>query len=192
MKKFLTVFLILNITTLLFADPDFRNVNWGDSLESVRNAEKAVSLPVNSTPVADFLRYEVSVAFKKAILVYVFFDNKLTAASYAFDKYYPLNSQRYILDFEDAELLLNKKYGDSEDVRIIWLNESSSFKDDKSSWGFAIIYGSLELKTTWETSETQIEHKIGGFGGTYEGNHMIIYRSQKLFYLYRQAESEGL
>ena len=42
MKKILILFILIHISTLLFAEVGFRNVNWGDSMDQVRQAEKSV------------------------------------------------------------------------------------------------------------------------------------------------------
>lgn len=188
MKKILTVFLILNITSLLFADPDFRKVNWGDSMEHVRNTETAVLNAAASAESPDCLVYDIVLSHFETLLIYLFAHDTLVRTGYIFLEDHRTNMNSYIDNFEKIDGLLHNKYGDPVEERIDWADDY--FKDNKSDWGYALRDSDLEFYTAWQTSETWIEHSLDAH--LFDVSHTITYISLELLDFADQAEAEGL
>ncbi len=189
MKKIFIVFILISIPTLLFSEPDFRKVNWGDSPDYVRSNETASFESSDLSGSIGSIRYSTVISLQDVVLFYYFVQDKLVASAYSIEENLPASGNIYINSFEKFEALLQKIYGEPIVKEIKWLDET--LKNNKSDWGLALALEDLNFFTFWITNKTEIEHVLTGDGGM-KFYHLIRYRSVELLDLKEQAEAEGL
>jgi len=92
MKKVFIVLILINITTLLFAEPDFRKVNWGMTIEEVKTIESTDPVEDEKSPInnnVNYVGYFVSlIEFEEVASFYRFVENELVDALYKFIEEY--------------------------------------------------------------------------------------------------------
>lgn len=71
-----------------------------------------------------------------------------------------VNSYNFILDYYKFQEELTKKYGDYDSFNTEWLNER--YSENSLDYGKAVIYGHLELETTWEMQNGSVKLTIKG------------------------------
>ena len=157
--------------TSLFADPDFRKINWGMPKDEVKKIETAKLQKESDKQ----LIYSTEVAGFKTTLIYLFYGDKLTRAAYIFMAEHSNNSL-FIDDFKKTDDLLTKKYGTPTQKKLDWRNEL--YKDSPSDWGTAVAAGQLVYYSYWGGKKTYIEHDLDG--DNFEISHRLLYISQDL------------
>ena len=163
-----SLLMIVNIT--FAAEPDFRNVNWGMTIDEVKQKETLdLILEENGA-----LMYKTSLAGMDCYLLYDFINQKLCSAMYSIDKEH-INENQYIEDFLKLKNLLIRKYGPPDKDEEIW--KRSLYKSDPNYQGFAVSIGDLILASTWETNKTKIDIVL--WGNNYEIKHAIQYQSKE-------------
>lgn len=164
MKKFISmmlVFAMLLSTAVLSASAeyDFRQFNWGDSMDRVMEVEGTPYMDgeVNGVD-ANYIAYETSAVGLDMMLAYYFCDDGLYQVLYLLTESHSVDSL-YIDDYDTYKSAMIKKYGepliDDED----W--ESDSQKDyyaDRK--GDALSYGYLSYTTAWILDGTIILMKM--------------------------------
>lgn len=140
---------------------DFRNATWGMSPSQVKSSETSTLVYGTS----DLLRYKTTLVGFNAYAIYFFAGDKLTSANYIIDEEHS-NNNDYISDYNMLNDILKKKYGEPLEDIAQWSSNSGD-KYDKSSWGFSIWLGELELYAIYRTSNSEIkillnsvDHKI--------------------------------
>lgn len=147
---------------------DYRNCNWGMTLNEVKEAEGDVVWEINdSTQNAD--GYIATIGTIECLVVFNFdSEGKLNVGTIMDNSVYS-NYMFYIGSFETFETALTKKYGKPKEANDIWLNDPFGYyKDNKSEWGNAIATGRLFRLYTWETNDTQIQLMLG-----LQGNEIV-------------------
>lgn len=151
MKRFLFLALCFYIFTIpVLAEQksyDFRNINWGMSINEVSKSEKQP--PVEQAE--DALLYKVKISSYNCDLVYFFVDNKLYKAVYFFTESH-INNFNYINDFYTIKEMLDKKYTPyTEDVEK-WHGDPG-YQIDK---GLAVALDYLSYIAKWNTEAANI------------------------------------
>lgn len=136
--------IIMTPMTLLAAEADFRNVNWGmtqgevewsESLRVITRDERAIT-------------YHTTFEGFECMLVYVFHQNALVSGGYYFihTRSHP---SHYIDDYNRLKEMLVKQHGKPLIDQTLWKDEW--YKNDPAK---AIITGGLELRTIWKKGKT--------------------------------------
>ena len=165
MKKFILVALL--VTTVLLTgcskkeikeviesqqteNHDFRNVNWGDDIETVKKSEK-----INpSQETQNSLVYKVSVANESNVLLVYNFDlnGKLYNGSYGFD--YSTNSGQDIKRYDILKESLSEIYGKPNKDGI---SKISTLADNPYiSTEESLERGYIEYSTMWVNDKTGV------------------------------------
>ena len=108
MKNLLVVFLLIPL--LCISQNDFRKMNWGDSINDLK--EKYEDISFSKEKVNDFIVYSHSdyVGGKDATVVYTFTNDKLFVAGYVFSYDSYKDSKERLKDFYSVSQRLNDKY----------------------------------------------------------------------------------
>ncbi len=145
-------------------DGDFRYSNWGDSVQSVLDAE-------DIEPVVreyDNVMYHTSLFDMDVSLLYSFEDDELYQGMYVFTEPHT-NYDLYIQEYKSFNDRLIEKYGEPVMEYENWTNDAAKDEPGNALWlGFVSYY------TTWETDDTTILHVMAS--DNYEVDHMIIYQ----------------
>lgn len=148
---------------------DFRNSNWGDSIEQVRKIESmkpfldsGSSLVYNDAKILDL----------SCSIMYMFYDGKLLNGGYVFDEKHS-SDNLYYEDYLKLVAAYTEKYGKPTSSEEIWIDEL--FKDNPKDWGFAIKKGDAKFTTHWITSTSTIDIVISGDNGQF--STVIVYKS---------------
>ena len=157
MKNYLFACLLLAAQNVFASD--FRNADWGMSIEEVKAGENAKHYGEKQFSSTFQLGYEVKVAGLDAHAMYIFVEDKLVRAGYYFTETH-FNDNLYIVDYNNLNEILTKKYGHIKDERKIWHDDL--YKNRPQEWGSAISYGHLVMSTKWITSKTRVTLFIQG------------------------------
>lgn len=152
-------------------DATFRRTTWGASRESVRTSE--ADAPAFEDP--ENLAYEVRLDNKDCLLIYRFFGDSLTSASYVLKADY-VNKNGHLSDFDSLLGLLEKKYGAHPNDTWLWLGDL--YRDDPDNWGDAVGYGELMRVAEWVNDEVKITLLLSG--ENFEVHHSIRFEFQPL------------
>lgn len=148
---------------------DFRNVCWGDSLETVKKYETSKTL-LSSGNNADSLIYEDTLLGYSTYIIYSFENDKLYEASYGLKEEYT-NSGQYIPQYQAIKNSLKEIYGKPIEDVIIPLEKQSLI--DIAGDSTALRYGYVVYRAKWETETTNI--MIGMQAQNYEVGTVIQY-----------------
>ena len=195
MKKvlFFIFWISFILTTAMFSEDqefDFRNTNWGMTIEQVRVSEGSREAQIVKD---DKIVYIDTISNRTFGVYYHFIDNKLVRGGYALLEKHT-NRNLYIQDYNDMKELLINKYGEPSDKwrdgknysKQVWLDDL--YKDDPKDWGMAICLGHLVYQLCWETPKSEIASKLNG------DNYKIWLNIQyfsKEFKELREKETEG-
>lgn len=149
---------------------DFRRTNWGMTKKEVRVTEFGdISEDTNLLVSEDVVGGDM-----RALVAYVFADNKLVKGKYLFvEKHGDKND--YILDYERVRETLALKYGPPKSDEETW--GDGKHKGDTEKRGLAVSLGHLAYKSKWQTKTTEIELVLyGNKQGIVFG---VIYSSRK-------------
>jgi len=152
------LFLVLFFYSTSVHSADFRNTDWGMSIEQVIKTEKAEILKESKNKVT----YVETVVNYPAILVYKFEENMLIWGSYGFKQVNDTDDE-YLQDFTNFNTVLTNKYGKSKNLDK-WTNKDSKYKDNPVS---AVREGDLVMWRSWETPTTVIKLIMYGYGGNF-------------------------
>lgn len=156
MKYLFFLFFLVFIVPAYSAD--FRNTDWGMSMEQVRKTEKGEILK----EAVDKITYVETVVNYPALLVYKFNDNRLIWGSYGFKQVNDKDDE-YLEDFINFNSVLSSKYGKAKNLDK-WTNNDSGFKDNPAA---AVKEGDLVMWRSWETPTTVIKLIMYGYGGNF-------------------------
>ncbi len=159
------------------SNPDFRKAKWGDSKRKIMNREGQPDRYDSD----DLYVFSSSLAGMPCDVVYVFTDDKLTMAKYMFASKHS-NKNEYINDYNRLVGLLTEKYGEPSWNSPEWNN--SLYKDEPSSYGFAVSLGHLSYGSVWHSDKTDIYMLL--YGENYEISLVIQYTSKKYEQLRKQ------
>jgi hypothetical protein len=148
MKQILTTLLVL-ASIAGMSQADFRNSNWGDSMQKIKQSEDS-KIKVQSD---NAIIYLTKLAGFDAKLGYVFAGDKLVRANYVIDKEHS-NQNEYISDYEKLKSLIIKKYGEPVRDHTVWSNDL--YKGDSDNYGLAVSIGHLAYYATWDAGKTEI------------------------------------
>jgi hypothetical protein len=169
--KLVQLIFITTFFTLPCFASDFRDAEWGMSKEQVKLLEKTFPLYANN----ESITFRGKVANKPVDIIYKFIDNKLTSGTYKFTTS-NVNNNVYINDYDRISDSIEQKYGKTEKINVIWINEL--YKDKKGYHGNAISMGHLILESYWSEKNTLILHKLSGNNNTID--HIIYYFDKNL------------
>jgi hypothetical protein len=151
MKKIVLTVIVVIVATFTIMSQDFRKTTWGMSKSQVKSIESSGLVSETS----ELLVYQATLAHFEVQFGYIFSEDKLTRAKYILTETHS-NNNDYISDYNVLNNLLKKKYGEPVEDEIYWKTDSS-FKNDKSYWGFSISQGELILYSIYRTSNTEIK-----------------------------------
>jgi hypothetical protein len=134
---------------------DFRKCKWGMSKKQVKATESGRIERDDETVLA----YSGKVSDMNCLIAYIFVENKLVRAKYAFIPKHS-NQNDYILDYKNVKENLIKKYGEPISDDSYWRDKL--YQDDISQWGFAISLGHLRYSALWETESSEIFLDLSG------------------------------
>ena len=156
MRKTIIFILVLIVVcsgvVLAEEEYDFREINWGMSIDEVIENEGEPADKGNSN-----LLYETQVAGRDAYLLYEFQNDKLYEGTYFITRNYP----NTILKFGDYLVLqkeIEKLYGEYED-ETVWYNDRHRANLD--NYGRALRLSHVHFRSTWENQNTNIDLFLG-------------------------------
>ena len=152
------IFLFFLLPGINSFSADFRQTDWGMSIEQVKKTEKGEILKEST----DKITYVETVVNYPALLVFKFNENRLIWGSYGF-KQINDTDEEYLEDFINFNTVISNKYGKGE-VLDRWTNKDSEYKDDPA---MAVKEGDLVMWRSWETPTTVIKLIIYGYGGKF-------------------------
>ena len=169
MKNLLVVFLLIPLFCI--SQNDFRKMNWGDSINDLKEKYEDISFSIEK--VNDFIVYSHSdyVGGKDATVGYTFTNDKLFGAAYLFSTDSYKDSKERLRDFYSISKRLNDKY--NMDRNDQWLDET--WKDDPDFLDLALISGDVQLVESGKNEGTLIMHTLGMTGGSL--THNLLYTS---------------
>ena len=180
--KYVFALLLAGISIHLMSQ-DFRNANWGESIDMVKSKETATLIPEKSK--GNMLYYKSTLGEKNVEIAYKFISNKLVRATYIFVEKYT-NKNVYYSDFLNFKTLLTKKYGDPHKYDQRWSNDT--YKYEVGYMGQAISLGHVVVVETWKRDKTRINHAIYRKNDDIE--HIIEYISVNFAYLEKEKEEK--
>lgn len=137
-------------------DPDFRNSNWGMTMDEVKKCESEdLAMEIDR----GLLYYTEIAGLEGALLYYFDFDEKLYKAQYLLGGEHT-SENSYLSAYESLVSALKEKYGDPTEEKTIW--EDDLYKDNPNDWEIAISLGDMRMYTKWDTSTTNIRIEIRG------------------------------
>jgi hypothetical protein len=181
------LFIVLFVTTVFSQNPDFRKVNFGDSVDSVKNKETMEFLLADDNPEIPNgyqMIYQGKVAGDDTLLLYNFYKGKLYEAVYMFKNEHKSNRNAFIDDYSDIKKIMVKKYGQGSypyGKEYYWSNDL--YQDDYEDWGMALAIGHLRIMTLYTytaNSGNNIEVRHGVNGGNYKVSHGLLYTDLEL------------
>lgn len=130
---------------------DFRNVDWGDNIGTIKAKEKARLLEEDT----DMLVYDSDLYGIPAYLLYYFDDYKLYKTSYVLKENSNAKGNKYISAYDLWKTSLTKSYGTpiEDDVD----NSESNSLVNTAGPGRALQYGYLTYSASWETDVTEVK-----------------------------------
>jgi len=149
----------------------FRNTEWGMSIQEVKNIENQEPVYENK----EMIVYEDSIIQLPVELIYIFVDNKLVRTKYIFIQKHT-NENDFISDYRSLNNALTNKYGKPDGEDHFWSDDL--YKDTPSDWGFAVSLGHHSYFTEWDTKDTEILSAL--HGDNYEINMVVEYYSKEL------------
>ena len=169
MKNLLVVFLLIPLFCI--SQNDFRKMNWGDSINDLK--EKYGDISFSKEKESDFIVYSHSdyVGGIDATVVYTFTNDKLFGAGYIFSYDSYKDSKERLKDFYSVSQRLNDKY--NMDRQDQWLIER--WKDNPDDLHFALDMGDVQLIESGKNEGTLIMHTLGMTGGSL--THNLLYSS---------------
>jgi hypothetical protein len=164
---------------------DFKNSDWGMSIEAVSNAE------TNSKSIAhtdDMLVYAGTLDGMKAQVSYGFDENKrLFSASYTIVEPFA-SSNTYILKYQSLKSDLIKMYGKPEKDETNWIDPL--YKDHLNNYGMAVSKGELNYLATWKLKNKSLIIQLKG--EDFKSDLTISYFSPASMAKYKEKPAEGL
>lgn len=139
---------------------DFREGNWGDSAETIKEREEAELLEDSE----EGLAYNTQVLGMNMIGCYLLDNNKLYQGIYILQDYYQ-DENEYIETYHKLQDGLKEKYGEPKSDDMIWNNVIYD-KDEPEKYGMAVVMGELQYASMWYTADnkTRIELYLSGEG----------------------------
>ena len=132
---------------------DFKQFNWYDSVEKIKEIEGEPS-DEGDSQAGHTLYYDVNAIGLDAFLGYSFNKNGLCDVMYVFTEKHS-SASSYIYDFNTIKEALDKKYGEPIICRELWdTSEHESYYSDNK--GQALEYGYLKLVAKYELERTSI------------------------------------
>ncbi|MEE9356474.1 MAG: hypothetical protein V3U75_12865 [Methylococcaceae bacterium] len=160
---------------------DFRQADWGMTKEQVKKTE-------NGKPVKEddkTLAYQGKLLNLDCLIIYQFFDEKLTSSGYNIAKHHT-NRNDYISDYDNLKDKLIEKYGKPLTEGDLWKNDL--YKNDPQNWGLAVSIGHLIYLAKWETDRTDINLALAG--DNFEITLALFYASKELRVLEEKARKK--
>ena len=145
---------------------DVRKVNWGMNQAQIRETE-TLELIIDE---ADTVAYEGKLNNNACLIVYRFYNNKLSSMDYIFKHTYS-DDARFVNDFETLKDSLIKKYGKPLESNRHFFSET--YEDSYTDWGMALSTGELSFFTTWIVNQTKI--MLALYGDNYEVSFILSY-----------------
>lgn len=155
MRLFILLLVLVTSSESIAEDFTFRNTKWGMSIDEVKQSEKLKVAQEDN----ELLGYKTRVIDKDVLLAYIFVNTKLVRAKYVLAERHT-NSNDYLIDYNDFNSILTKKYGEPEEDKTIWRNDL--YQDDPSEYGTAVSVGHLLKYAKWQTLSTSITSILTG------------------------------
>lgn len=159
--------------------PDFRKAKWGMSMAQVKASETETIFKEEGSTIA----YSTNVLSLDALVIYIFVNDKLVRAQYAFLEKHT-NKNIYLTDYTSVNDAISDKYGSPKSDKEYWNNEL--YKSDFSQWGMAVSLGHYRKVARWETDETVILTVLSG--DNYDISLTTEYSSKALATLEKQKK----
>ena len=179
MKKI--IILICILTEVCLFSNDFRGLNFGDSMETVKKAEKCELASQDKT----MLVYQDKISGIKMYVMYNFENNKLMSGGYLCSENYS-NSNDYVKSYFSLKDILIAKYGNPSGVNE---NVESIYKDDPEYYGLALSTGRARFTCKWDLPNMTI--LCGAIGNNLDCDLMINYTSKEYNQLIEEREEEN-
>lgn len=173
MKKILLIALVLVLPLVANAQVkmNFRNTEWGYSIEQVKKSENKISAFDEKE---DMLLFQDKLGTSDVAVLYDFKENKLTNGSYIFLDDISVGNEGLSLFYKFKSLLFDK-YGVPDQERTEW--KDNVFEKDSDFWGLAVRLGHLSLSASWIDKDQDTVIIILLSGGNRESRLLMSYAS---------------
>jgi hypothetical protein len=174
-----------------FAQPDFRQANWGMTQAQVRATETDYPSAIRRSNGETILEYvSPSIGGLPGRALFIFSKDKLVRAKLIFEAGHS-EPNGFIADFQNAESMLKERLGKPADDRALWTDDST--QDETKSYleqdratatgilpsdrfvGLAVKLGHLRMYTRRNSGRTEVWHTL--WGSDLGVTHQIEYRS---------------
>lgn len=157
MKKLIIILLLL-ITTLAWSH-DFRNTDWGMSVNQVKKSETFKKTHETKKGNFSIIIYKGEMALRDVAVIYGFVDDKLTKVKCIFDLNHAVYND-FFSDYKSIQEILVSKYGKNYEVYHSWKDDL--YQNSEKDWGMAIAMDHLFLENIWMTKKTKIRLAMQG------------------------------
>ncbi len=168
-------------------DLKFRNVEWGMSIDEVKDNETAKFYTEFNKEHTYSIVYKTKINNYSTLLLYNFYENKLFYALYLFTEKHS-NDNLYIKDYEELKRMLINKYGEPDTDEIEWSNDL--YKDTPQDYGFSVSAGYHEYSAYWY-DKNDVSISISLMGDNFKINHSIYYFYKPIWELVQKHEQEN-
>jgi hypothetical protein len=150
---------------------NFRGMAWGDSVSKLKSNYPSVTWEIDTKNDSKTYSTEDYVGGKKALILFMFTDNKLIGGAYWFLVEHSSDNLYYV-DFTEISHFLNAKYDMEKSEE--W--NDTTWKGNDDEIGFAIRNGDVVIREIYQDQNSYISHEISNT--EYRSiKHLIIYKS---------------
>ncbi len=163
----LGLFLFLSFQS--FAQNNFREMSWGDSVSQLKSLYPSVKWEIETDEKLKVYATEDYVGGLEVKVLYSFIENKFQIGGYYFIVEHS-SDNLYYEDFISISNILNKKY----DMEIEKKWNDTTWKNNHNFIGHALIMGDVEIRETYDDKNISITHSISSdnYGGI---QHVLVY-----------------
>lgn len=153
---------------------DFRQINWGATLEKVKETESTA--PTEENP--SVITYIGELEGMPAIIGYLFQENKLTRAGYVMTESYQ-EPEMYVRDFNKLREYYTMSYGRPSYDMVNW-KEGVQSNIETDAYAQAACDGDAKYMAGWGTEGSMVKLMLHGrdgkceLGVMYESKHFYV------------------
>jgi len=158
----------------MVAQGDFRNMNWGETFEDLKEKTPDVKFEIEQQGEWIVYTHKDVVAGTDAYVLYTFSEDGLIIAGYFFEYALGAGINDRIRSYNTVSSRLSEKYSMTESND--WVDDT--WKDSPDDLSFALGLGDVVLMETTETARSVILHQMGKINGSF--SHTVFYYSTEM------------
>jgi len=158
----------------MVAQGDFRNMNWGETFEDLKEKTPDVKFEIEQQGEWIVYIHKDMVAGTDVSVLYTFSESGLIIAGYFFEYAPGAGINDRIRSYNTVSSRLSEKYIMTESND--WVDDT--WKDSPDDLSFALGLGDVVLMETTETARSVILHQMGKINGSF--SHTVFYYSTEM------------